>query len=183
MFNKISSRKYIFLDYFFIAAGALVQALAMRLFLIPGLLVSGGISGASQIINYFTKWPIGIMVLVGNLPLLVLGWRYLGEKRFAVAQRQPSFSFSVFTDGLSYFLPKEGATADKVLAALYGGVLLGIGLGLVYRGRGTSGGSDILAASSITIAGSRCHRVISSRMGWSCSAPVSSLAGIRRFMP
>ena len=144
MFKKISSRKYLFLDYFFIAAGAFVQALAMRLFLIPGLMVSGGISGASQIINYFTKWPIGVMVLVGNLPLLVLGWRYLGGRRFALRTAVAVFLFSVFTDGLAYFLPTEGATSDKVLVALYGGVLLGIGLGLVYRGRGTSGGSDIL---------------------------------------
>lgn len=144
MFKKISSRKYLFLDYFFIATGAFVQALAMRLFLIPGLMVSGGISGASQIINYFTKWPIGVMVLVGNLPLLVLGWRYLGGRRFALRTAAAVFLFSVFTDGLAYFLPTEGATADKVLVALYGGVLLGIGLGLVYRGRGTSGGSDIL---------------------------------------
>ena len=144
MFKKISSRKYIFLDYFFIAAGALVQALAMRLFLIPGLMVSGGISGASQIINYFTNWPIGVMVLLGNLPLLVLGWRYLGGRRFALRTATAVILFSVFTDGLAYFLPLEGATTDKVLVALYGGVLLGIGLGLVYRGRGTSGGSDIL---------------------------------------
>lgn len=144
MFKKISSRKYLFLDYFFIATGAFVQALAMRLFLIPGLMVSGGISGASQIINYFTKWPIGVMVLVGNLPLLVLGWRYLGGRRFALRTAAAVFLFSVFTDGLAYFLPTEGATTDKVLVALYGGVLLGIGLGLVYRGRGTSGGSDIL---------------------------------------
>ncbi|MDP2966314.1 MAG: YitT family protein [Pelolinea sp.] len=144
MLKKISSRKYIFLDYFFIAAGAFVQALAMRLFLIPGLMVSGGISGASQIINYFTKWPIGVMVLVGNLPLLVLGWRYLGGRRFALRTATAVFLFSVFTDGLAYFLPLKGATTDKVLVALYGGVVLGIGLGLVYRGRGTSGGSDIL---------------------------------------
>jgi len=144
MFKKISSRKYIFLDYFFIAAGAIVQALAMRLFLIPGLMVSGGISGASQIINYFTKWPIGVMVLVGNLPLLILGWRYLGGRRFALRTATAVFLFSVFTDGLAWFLPMEGITTDKVLVALYGGVTLGIGLGLVYRGRGTSGGSDIL---------------------------------------
>ena len=144
MFNKISSRKYIFLDYFFITAGAFVQALAMRLFLIPGLMVSGGISGAAQIINYFTNWPIGIMVLAGNLPLLILGWRYLGGRRFALHTAAAVVLFSLFTDSLTFFLPLEGITTDNVLDALYGGVLLGIGLGLVYRGRGTSGGSDIL---------------------------------------
>lgn len=66
-------------DYAFILAGSLVQALAMRLFLVPGLLVSGGISGAAQLINHYTNWPIGVMVLIGNAPLFILGWRYLGK--------------------------------------------------------------------------------------------------------
>jgi len=116
----------------------------MRLFLIPGLLVSGGISGAAQIINFFTHWPIGVMVLLGNAPLLLLGWRYLGGRRFAFRTAAAVILFSVLTDGLALVLPPEGLTEDLVLDALYGGVLLGIGLGLVYRGRGTSGGSDIL---------------------------------------
>ncbi|HMD88500.1 MAG TPA: YitT family protein, partial [Anaerolineaceae bacterium] len=50
-------------DIFFIFLGALVQALAMRMFLIPALLVSGGVSGLAQIINYYTNWPIGVMVI------------------------------------------------------------------------------------------------------------------------
>lgn len=131
-------------DLFFIALGALVQALAMRLFLIPGLMVSGGISGAAQIIQFFTGWPVGVMVLLGNLPLFLLGWRYLGGTRFALRTAVAVVLFSLFTDTLVFFLPLQGITADPVLEALYGGVLLGIGLGLVYRGSGTSGGSDIL---------------------------------------
>ncbi len=71
-------------DYAFILAGSLVQALAMRLFLVPGLLVSGGISGASQLINHYTNWPIGLMVLIGNAPLFILGWRYLGGKTLCI---------------------------------------------------------------------------------------------------
>jgi len=143
MQNPSRNQKRI-VDYLFIALGAFVQALAMRLFLIPGLLVSGGISGAAQIINFFTQWPIGVMVLLGNAPLLLLGWRYLGGPRFALRTATAVVLFSFFTDGLAFVLPPEGLTEDLVLDALYGGVLLGIGLGLVYRGRGTSGGSDIL---------------------------------------
>ena len=140
---KLKNSSGIF-DYFFIALGAFVQALAMRLFLIPGLLVSGGISGAAQIINFFTNWPIGVMVLLGNLPLFLLGWRFLGGKRFALRTAAAIALFSSFTDGLAFVLPASGLTSDIFLMALYGGILLGIGLGLVYKGRGTSGGSDIL---------------------------------------
>jgi uncharacterized membrane-anchored protein YitT (DUF2179 family) len=135
--NTLRDLAYIFL-------GALVQALAMRLFLIPGLLVSGGISGAAQIINYFTHWPIGMMVLVGNIPLFLIGWRYLGGARFALRTAAAILFFSFLTDLLTYFIPIQGVTSDLVLNGLYGGLLLGIGLGLVYRGRGTSGGSDVL---------------------------------------
>jgi len=141
--NILGNKRDIY-DYLLIGVGAFVQALAMRLFLIPGLLVSGGVSGAAQIINHFLPLPIGAMVLAGNLPLISLGWRFLGGRRFAVRTTVAIILFSLFTDGLSLILPDGGITADVVLMALYGGVLLGIGLGLVYRGRGTSGGSDIL---------------------------------------
>jgi uncharacterized membrane-anchored protein YitT (DUF2179 family) len=131
-------------EYSFIILGAFIQALALRLFLIPGQLVSGGISGAAQIINYFTGWPIGLMVFVGNIPLFLLGWRFLGGARFAIRTALAIAAFSFLTDFLAFFIPAQGITQDNFLNALFGGVLLGIGLGLVYRGRGTSGGSDIL---------------------------------------
>jgi uncharacterized membrane-anchored protein YitT (DUF2179 family) len=131
-------------EYSLILLGAFIQALAMRLFLIPGQLVSGGISGAAQIINYYTGWPIGLMVLVGNIPLFLLGWRFLGGARFAIRTALAIAAFSFLTDFLALFIPAQGITQDNFLNALFGGVLLGVGLGLVYRGRGTSGGSDIL---------------------------------------
>jgi uncharacterized membrane-anchored protein YitT (DUF2179 family) len=131
-------------DYGLLLLGALVQAFAMRLFLVPGQLVSGGISGAAQIINNFVKFPIGVMVLIGNIPLFILGWRFLGGSRFALRTAVAVTAFSVFTDLLVLFLPESGFTHDNVLNSLFGGVMLGAGLGLVYRGQGTSGGSDIL---------------------------------------
>lgn len=132
-------------DFSFIAAGALFQALAMRLFLVPANLVSGGVSGLSQVINYYTGFPIGLMVFLGNVPLFVLGWRHLGGMRFAIRTAFAVIAFSLLTDLSVYFLPANGLTSDLVLNTLYGGVVSGIGYGLVYRGRGTSGGSDILA--------------------------------------
>lgn len=144
MADRIALKNRFFRDLFFIILGALVQAFAMRLFLIPGLMVSGGISGAAQIINFFSGWPVGVMIFLGNLPLFLLGWQYLGGTRFALRTALAVAAFSVFTDGLTFFLPSQGITTDPVLEAIYGGVLLGIGLGLVYHGSGTSGGSDIL---------------------------------------
>ncbi len=131
-------------DYLFILAGALVQALAMRLFLVPGQLVSGGISGVAQLINHYSALPIGLMVFFGNLPLFLLGWRYLGGPRFVARTGVAIAAFSFLTDALVWFIPPAGLTHDLVLNSLYGGLMLGVGLGLVYRGRGTSGGSDIL---------------------------------------
>ncbi len=134
-------------DYALISAGALLQALAWRIFMVPQHLANGGIAGLAQIINYYTGWPLGVMVLVGNLPLFVLGWRYLGGPRFAMRTAFAVFMVSFFTDSLPLlpYFPTAGLTKDLVLNALYGGVVSGIGYGLVYRGQGTSGGTDILA--------------------------------------
>lgn len=144
-------------DYLYVLAGALVQAFAMRLFLVPSQLVSGGISGTAQLINYYIHWPIGLMVLVGNIPLFFLGWQYLGGPRFALRTALSIVAFSLFTDLLVWFIPAAGVVDDVVLNSLYGGVMLGAGLGLVYRGKGTSGGTDILG------------RIINHRFGISIS--------------
>ncbi len=131
-------------DAALIALGALLQALALRLFLIPANLASGGVSGLAQIIHHYTNWPIGVMILLGNMPLFILGWRYLGGPRFILRTALAAIVVSFFTDFLTLFLLPQGLTKDLVLNALYGGLISGVGFGLVYRGQGTSGGSDIL---------------------------------------
>ena len=132
-------------DYALILVASTIQALSLRIFLVPGKLASGGISGIAQIINHYTDWPIGLMVLIGNIPLFLLGWRYLGGQRFALRTAFAVVSFSIIVDLPLAFIPQDGITQDLVLNALYGGIISGVGFGLVYRARGTSGGSDILA--------------------------------------
>ena len=134
-------------DYALLVAGALLQALGLRLFLVPARLASGGVSGISQLINHYTGWPIGLMVFIGNLPLFLIGWRFLGGKRFVLRTAVAVVSYSLFVDLLLLlpFFPNTGLTDDLFLNSLYGAVVSGIGYGLVYRGQGTSGGSDILA--------------------------------------
>jgi uncharacterized membrane-anchored protein YitT (DUF2179 family) len=133
-------------DYALLLLGALIQALAMDLFLVPGQLAAGGVSGAAQIANRFTGWPIGLMIIALNLPLFVLGWRLLGGRRFLARTIFAVVAYSLLLDGLVLVLPQQGLTPNEpVLNALYGGVLGGIGMGVVFRGQGTSGGTDILA--------------------------------------
>jgi uncharacterized membrane-anchored protein YitT (DUF2179 family) len=134
-------------DYILILAGTLVQAVGLRLFMVPAQLASGGISGISQLINHFTGWPIGLMVFIGNIPLFLLGWRMLGGPRFALRTLVAVLAYSIFTEAVLWlpFFPKTGITTDLVLNSLFGAVVSGIGYGLVYRAQGTSGGSDILA--------------------------------------
>jgi uncharacterized membrane-anchored protein YitT (DUF2179 family) len=131
-------------DYLLIILGALMQALAMDLFLVPGELAAGGVSGAAQIVHRYTGWPIGVMIIVANLPLFGLGWRYLGGRRFLGRTVAAVVLYSVLLDVLAPLVPR-GLTADPVLNSLYGGLLGGLGMGLVFRGQGTSGGTDILA--------------------------------------
>jgi uncharacterized membrane-anchored protein YitT (DUF2179 family) len=140
-------------DYLLIITSSLIQAVSLRLFFIPANLASGGVSGISQLVNHFTGWPIGLMVLIGNIPLFLLGWRFLGGFKFAMRTAVAIVTYSLFTDLLMKIpafveytqLLINDLQGDIFLNALYGAIISGIGYGLVYRARGTSGGSDILA--------------------------------------
>ena len=88
----------LFFDYALISFGAVIQAVALRLFLVPANLASGGVSGISQLINHYTHWPIGLMVLIGNIPLFILGWRFLGGPRFALRTAFAVVVYSFFVD-------------------------------------------------------------------------------------
>ena len=142
-------------DYGLILLSSLIQAFSLRVFFVPANLASGGVSGISQLINHFTGWPIGMMVFIGNIPLFVLGWRFLGGRQFALRTAFAIVTYSLFTDLIlrtPLFATNGAATqlinelqGDIFLNSLYGAIISGVGFGLVYRARGTSGGSDILA--------------------------------------
>ncbi len=142
-------------DYVIIVLASTLQAIALRLFFIPAQLASGGVSGIAQLINHYTNWPIGLMILFGNIPLFALGWRFLGGQRFAMRTAAAILTYSLLTDLIlktPLFSPNGAGTAliadlqgDFLLNSLYGAIIGGIGYGLVYRAHGSSGGSDILA--------------------------------------
>ena len=132
-------------SFFFLTIGGLVSAVNVNLFLVPSQLAPGGVSGAAIILNKFTAWPIGVMMLGMNIPLILVGFKYLGRFNFLFRTLYVVLLYSLGVDLLAPILPAEGVTDNLMLNALYGGVVGGIGSGLIYRGQGTSGGTGVLA--------------------------------------
>lgn len=130
-------------DYALLTVGALLSATAVRFFLVPNQVVTGGLTGVAQLLNTLIGTPVGVVVLILNIPLLIAGWRYLGGAVFGVRTFYTVVVMSLAIDGLAPFA--RPITNDPLLYSLYGGVIDGIGIGLVLRARGTTGGSDILA--------------------------------------
>ncbi|HID32473.1 MAG TPA: YitT family protein [bacterium (Candidatus Stahlbacteria)] len=130
-------------DLIFILVGAIIIAFSYNLFLIPHRLVPGGIGGLSILIHHLVKTPVGLMIIVLNIPLFILGMKILGRGYGFRTLFGVTLS-SVLIDLLSYVLKIGPATEDRILSAIYGGALLGLGLGIVFRGRGSTGGTDVI---------------------------------------
>jgi len=123
-----------------IVLGCLIGAAAYPLFLVPNAIAPGGLTGVATILNYLFSWPVGAVSMLLNLPLFVVGYKTLG-RTFAFRSLIATILFSVFID----LLPLQPLTDDILLGSVYGGILLGIGLGLILRGGATTGGSDMVA--------------------------------------
>ena len=130
-----------FMAYAQIVLGSLVGAVAYPMFLTPTHIAPGGLTGLATVINYlFPMLPVGITSLALNVPLFLVGYRSMG-KIFAFRSLVATVLFSLLID----VVPAPVGTTDPLLASLFGGVLLGVGLGLILRGGATTGGSDMVA--------------------------------------
>lgn len=129
------------LDVLFYLAGSVLYAIGIICFAAPNNIAPGGVSGLATVFNYLWSVPIGVLVLVINIPLLLIGWKKLGTifiGKTAVA----TLILSVTLDVLVLFMPKY--TGDPLLASIYGGILGGAGLALFFVRGATSGGTDIV---------------------------------------
>lgn len=129
-------------EYALVTLGALIAAVAISLFLAPHSVVSGGVSGIAIVINKFTGFPIGVAVLLMNIPLFLAGAIFLG-KSFGIKSLYGAFVFSLFMDATT---TNVYLTENVLMSALFGGTLLGIGFGFIFLTGATTGGTDILAA-------------------------------------
>ena len=144
MTERDKIRKKDLLDYMMIIIGSLIMAVGLMLFLIPNKVSAGGVSGISTILYHRYNWPAGITMLALNIPLFILGVKIFGRK-FGMKTFWGIIWISLFSDLIDVVLKLPPVTNDPLLATVYGGLLLGGGLGIIMKGRGTTGGSDIIA--------------------------------------
>jgi uncharacterized membrane-anchored protein YitT (DUF2179 family) len=134
-------------DYVLMTAGAIVTAYGLDAFLIPNRLAAGGLSGLSTILHYLAlpkvNLPVGTLMLVMNLGLFAIAFRARGW-RYAAKTIYGSVVLSVAIDAMARFV-RPLATDDPLLAAMYGGAITGLGLGMVFKAGGNTGGTDIIA--------------------------------------
>ena len=133
-------------DYFFLTIGALIYAFAIEAFLMPSRIIDGGITGISMILNALSGKPLGIFIVVINLPFIILALKKLG-KRFVFFT---FYSILVFAGGVTMFshlLHGHCIIEDLelFLAAVFGGLILGAGVGLVIRNGASLDGTEIMA--------------------------------------
>lgn len=140
MKKYISTENLLSLLAFF--CGSLLYSLSVNVFTLPNRIAPGGLTGVSTLINYVTGFPVGTAVILMNLPLFFFGAKVLGRD-FLLKTVAATLISSAVIDVLAPFVPKY--SGDPMLAAIYGGVLSGAGMALIFVRGGTTGGTDILA--------------------------------------
>ena len=127
-------------DYAMVTMGSLLLALAFIWFFIPHDIAPGGVTGIATVISYLTGLNVGLLSFIINLPLFIVGFKQVGW-RFTVRSFIAMTLVSVFIDAI----PGFDATGDAMLACAFGGVVMGLGLGLVVRAGASTGGTDMAA--------------------------------------
>ncbi|KNZ70020.1 hypothetical protein Tfer_1403 [Thermincola ferriacetica] len=127
--------------YSFLLLGAILASVGLEIFLVPNNIIDGGIVGISIILSHLTKLPLGAFIFVLNLPFLFLGYKQIG-KTFVLSTL---FSVIALALGVTVLHPIPGITKDVLLASVFGGIILGIGVGLIIRYGGSLDGTEIVA--------------------------------------
>ena len=132
----------IVLGYAGVLAGVVITAFGVSFFLIPARIAAGGVSGLATVIYHVAGFPAGVTMLLLNIPLFILSWRILGTM-FGARTLFGTVTLSIFVDLFNRWAVP--ITEDLVLAAVYGGIISGIGLGIAFRFGGSTGGTDMAA--------------------------------------
>lgn len=144
--KKIENSKDLILDLVFLVVGTFLFALATHCFTAPNNIAPGGITGAATMLNYLFDINIGLAAFLMNVPILLLAWKFIGTK-FCLKTLVSILLFTVFTDYVTPFIPVyTGGEQARMLAAIFGGILNGAGLGMIFSRGFTTGGTDIISS-------------------------------------
>ena len=133
-----------FVDIIMIIIAAAVYSLGVHCFISPNDIAPGGVTGIAIIVSEMTPLKIGTLIFAFNIPLMILGFIFIGKKTMIKTLISVSL-ITVFTDLLEELMPTYSADGGNgIMAAIFGGALMGVGLGLNYQHESTSGGSDII---------------------------------------
>ena len=142
--DKLFSWKWI-KNYSLILIGAFIMASGFVLFITPYKIVPGGVYGISIVLHYVFGTPVGLTALFFDVPLTLIGIKVLGP-RFGMKTVVGFLSTAIFMDTLTYFYGIDPLVeGDALLSSIFGGLFIGVGLGLIFKSRATSGGTDIVA--------------------------------------
>lgn len=131
-------------EWFLIVVGTFLMSLSINFFLLPNKITVGGVSGISTILFYKFNLSMGFTILIFNIPLFIIAIKKFGFK-FSIKSIVASILFAVFLDMIMFNNYIEKNKIDMVISAVYGGILLGVGLSLVFKAGASTGGSDLLA--------------------------------------
>lgn len=132
------------LNYASIVLGSLIMAFGVVAFLSPNHVATGGTAGLAIVLNSLFNLPIGVLMALINVPLLAFGLKYLGRK-FAIKTVFCILVIVIFVDMLAHVIHLPALSNNLMLATLYGGVTVGVGLGLIFKGGASAGGGSIIA--------------------------------------
>lgn len=139
--NKYSHIVFITNKIILMILGSILASIGLEIFLIPNNIIDGGITGISIMASYLTKLPLGLFIVILNLPFLLVGYKQIG-KTFALSTL---FSVIALSIGVSVLHDISGITHDTLLATIFGGIILGVGIGLIIRNGGSLDGTEIIA--------------------------------------
>lgn len=136
--------KLAFKDFLQLLVGGIIVAFGIAIFIAPHNIAPGGSSGMAIIIHRFVAIPIGILMLLFNVPAFFIGYRKLGGNSFLVRSLVGTLAYNLSVDLIGSFVPAGGVTNEMILNAVFGGIIGGIGIGLIYRAGGIAGAGGVI---------------------------------------
>lgn len=142
---RIKTKKELITEFlkkgFFLIVGAFIVAVALEMFLLPNKIIDGGVIGISMMASYLTNWNLGLLIFCINIPFVLLAYKTIGKK-FVINTFFAIAMLSIATNVVSHF---HHITEDLLLVTIFGGILLGIGVGLILRNNASLDGTEMVS--------------------------------------